>query len=208
MDEFDVTHWSDYVRGLGDPETRALQAAHLGLPGSARARGTVEAFSALLDFGHRDAAAEPPAAALRNAKLLGSLLRPAAGWRQKLLSLVFDSAATPLAFGVRGLAAAADDRQLIYQADDYLVDLRLERDPPSGSWVVVGQLLCERGEIAPLTGVQVFAASEDRFVGRTRTGHLGEFQADGLPSADLRLLFLVSNEVCLEVPVSSDLPDC
>lgn len=206
MSKYDLTHWSDYVRGLGDAASRAELAAHLALPGSGAARRSVATFSRLLDFAARDREAEPPAGLVRGVKALGSLLQPrAAGWGRRLLSLlVFDSAATPLAQGVRGLAEPSD-RQLIFKVADYLVDMRLEQDPPTGSYMVVGQLLKEEGEVAPVADVQVLAASENRFVGRSRTGLYGEFQAEGLPGDDLHLFFLVSSEVCLEVPISSAL---
>lgn len=211
MSKYDLTHWSDYVRGLADPERRAELAAHLALPGSGSARRSVAVFESLLAFAERDAAAEPPAEALRGAKVLGSLLPSGdAGWLARLRSLlVFDSAAAPLAYGVRDLGheAGAGDRQLIFQSDEYFVDLRLEQEPAGDSWVVVGQLLYEKDGVAPLSGVSMLATSEDRFVARARTGELGEFQAEGLPSADLRLLFLVSDEICLEVPVCNAFPD-
>ena len=212
MSKYDVTIWSDYVRGLVDPPARAELSAHLALPGSASARRTVAAFEGLLAFAARDAAAEPPASALRGAKALGALLRPQEsrqdrGWLRRLSSLlVFDSAAAPLLQGVRDMAPA--DRQLIYRHDDYFVDLRLEPEP-GGDWTVVGQLLAEKdgdGQgVAALPGVAILAASGGRFVGRARTGELGEFQAQGLPGDGLHLLFLVDDEICLEVPVGQAL---
>ena len=208
MLKYDVTTWSDYVRGLLDPATRAELAAHLELPGSEAARRTVATFGGLMKFASRDAACEPPHAALRQVKALGSLLQPQpeSSWLTRLRSvMVFDSAATPLAAGVRDLGPS--DRQLIFRSNDYYVDLRLEQESVSGaangSWVLVGQLLREQDGVAPVPGVSVLAASQDRFVGRSRTGPLGEFQAEGLPSSDLRLLFLVNDELCLEVPVYS-----
>lgn len=212
MPPYDLSQWTDYARGLNDPQSRGELAAHLALPGSESARRSVAAFEGLLAFARRDAELEPPADALRGAKLLGALLRPGGaggeGWLSRLRSrLTFDSAATPLAFGVRHFGGdLGDDRQLIFQSDDYCVDLRLEREAARGSWVVVGQLLCEKDGVAPVPGVSMLATSEDRFVGRTRTGELGEFQAAGLPGADLRFFFLVSEEICLEVPVWSAYP--
>ncbi len=208
MSKYDVTHWSDYVRGLADPPLRRELDAHLALPGSESARRSVAAFESLLAFARRDALAEPPAAALHGAKVLGSLLRPPAAAGDGLLArlrsfLVFDSAAAPLAYGLRDLAdPGVRDRQLIYRSDDYFIDLRLEAEPGGDAWVVVGQLLHEKDGVTPLPGVPLLAASADRFVARARTGELGEFQAEGLPGQDLRLLFLVSDEICLEVPVS------
>ena len=82
MSKYDVTLWSDYVRGLLDPATRNELSAYLELPGSVAARRTVQAFGGLLAFAARDAAAEPPAGALRSVKALGSMLRPTQeSWR-------------------------------------------------------------------------------------------------------------------------------
>lgn len=203
MSKYDVTLWSDYVRGLLDPATRNELSAYLELPGSVAARRTVKAFDGLLAFAARDAAAEPPASALRSVKALGSMLRPTReSWLRKLQSvLVFDSSMAPLAAGVRDLGHL--DRQLIFRSDDYYVDLRLEQEATNSVWVVVGQLLREKDGVSPVAGVPVIAANDERFLSRSTTGKLGEFQAEGLPSADLRLLFLVDDELCLEVPVSN-----
>ena len=206
MSKYDASVWSDYVKVMVGPEKRSELEAHLALSGSAAARRTVAAFEGLLAFAARDAAAEPPAGALAGAKQLGSLLRPAAdgGWWSRVQAmLVFDSAAAPLAYGIRDLGTL--DRQLTYQSDDYLVDLRLEQESPNGRWAVVGQLLCERGGVSPVADVAVLATSRDRFVGRARTGDFGEFQSEGLPGADLRLFFLVGHDKCLEVPVGGTL---
>ncbi len=206
MLKYDITLWCDYVRGLLDASTHAEMSAHLALPGSESARRTVATFEGLLSFAERDAAVEPPAGALRSVHALGSLLRPSeeSSWLKRLYSvLVFDSADAPLAYGVRDMAPA--ERQLIFRNDSYFVDLRLEQEGPSGSWLVVGQLMEEKDGVSPLANVQVIAASQNRFVGRTRTDEMGEFQADNLPNNEFRLLFLVDDELCLEVPVASAL---
>lgn len=207
MSKYEVTIWSDYVKGMLDPATRHELNAYLELPGSAAARRTVKAFEGLLAFAVRDAAVEPPASAMRSVKALGSMLRPTReSWLHKLQAMmVFDSAMAPLVAGVRDLGHI--DRQLIFRSNDYYIDLRLEQEAPNGApngaWVVVGQLLLEKDGVSPVAGIPVIAANDERFLSRSTTGKLGEFQAEGLPSADLRLLFLVDDELCLEVPVSN-----
>jgi hypothetical protein len=61
--------------------------------------------------------------------------RPA--WRRVVAALVFDSAATAPAFGVRSGGAAA--RQLLYQGGEVDLDLRVA--PEGRTWRVTGQVL-------------------------------------------------------------------
>ena len=94
------------------------------------------------------------------------------------------------------------DRQLVFEAETYRVDLRLEQETDQPNTVIVGELLQQdEGEDRPLPQVPVWIKSGDRIVGRAMTGEFGAFQAEGLPASSLTLCLLVDDDVCVELPI-------
>jgi hypothetical protein len=77
----------------------------------------------------------PPAVELTRALFRRRPARPAS--RPILAALGFDSSIATPAFGLR--ASATAERQLIFHAASYSIDLRVR--PVEGRWVVAGQLL-------------------------------------------------------------------
>ncbi len=79
----------------------------------------------------------PPQVTARAKRLIRQVARPAS-LRQRLTAhLQFDSAHAPLAFGMR--SAAAGPRQLVFDAGDYTIDLRLR--PAGAQLSLQGQVL-------------------------------------------------------------------
>lgn len=95
-----------------------------------------------------DASEQPPERVLAAAKRLFRL--PMLATRQQLMaSLQFDSARTPVAQGRR--AGTQSDRQLLFAASNYLLDLRIAQQ--GDLWVVSGQLLgTDNGQQVELNG--------------------------------------------------------
>ena len=200
MPKFDITDWSNFVRGVVSPDSECAMREHLGQSG--RARRQVELLQRVAEVAQADQEQQIPEHALRIAKALGSLRRPAeasSGLRRYLpFEITFDSLLEPVAAGTRNLQA--QDRQLVFQADPYLLDLRLEHET-SSSTVLVGQLLRDAAE--PVAEVPFLVYADDQVVGRSQTSDFGELQVEGLPRQSLRLCLLIDSEKCLEVPLES-----
>jgi hypothetical protein len=106
---------------------------------------------------------------------------------QRVASLVFDSLAQPAIAGVR--STETTNRQLLYRADDYSIDLqvapaeRLRAD-------LVGQVLKE-GEVAfeSVSGLRLEIARRGEPVFSTVTDDMGEFKISGIDYGvyDLRI---------------------
>ncbi len=150
MTEFDITQWTDFVRGVVDPETEASMREHLASsPG--RTRSMVAALRRVAAVGRSDGESPVPIGALRIAKALAGTVRGAAVPRIRRLPLatVFDCWLAPAPAGARSLGEC--HRQLTLEAQGYSIDLRLEPEsgPPGEGFlgapparrVVVGQLL-------------------------------------------------------------------
>lgn len=209
MKKFDITSWADFVRGTIDDETRAQMQASLDTGASAKARRQVAALERVMQLAETDRQLEIPTHALRCVYALGSLRRPEAeteaglSWLRRLaMSVRFDSLTTAEA-GVRDLHAD-HMRQVVFEQEDFLVDLRIESE--AGRTLVVGQLMRGGEQVEPLADVPILAVTGDRVWARSSTSDLGEFQAENLPSREVELLVLVGDQECLEIPLDASMP--
>ncbi len=207
MTEHDITQWADLVRGLVEPD--AEQQMRENLSRSRRARREAAAMRTVADLARADLALEVPEYAIRGAKAIGSLRRPEAHAAASALAFLpftvaFDSLRQRLPVGTRTLSSS--DRQLIFEAGDLTVEVRLEREIDPAATVVVGELLRTGSEdaIHPVPEVPVLIRAGQQIVGRSVTGRFGEFQAEGLPDDPLRLCLLVGQNECLELPLGQE----
>ena len=228
MTEFDITQWSDFVRGIAEPATAEQMQNHLDA-GPSPASRTVEALRRVAAVGRSDSDRPIPSSAVRIAKAIGSTARADAAPRIRRVSclVTFDSLLEPAAAGSRGVQEA--HRELTLEAQGYSIDLRLEHEIETPTMVVVGQLLKTDGEDdptdrsrrqqdqadavpRPVARAPVFMFSGEHLIGKAVTGHHGEFQIEGSPrrgtsgpppkaSLDLCLL---AGEDYLEMPLTPE----
>jgi hypothetical protein len=109
--------------------------------------------------------------------------------------VVFDTLLQPLAAGVRG---PAQDRHLLFEADDWAVDVRLVRDDLALS--ITGQLANALAPTRGCAGVAVLAWSTEGVVGRGLTGSLGEFTIACPDVAPLTLEIRSSPAITIGIP--------
>lgn len=205
MTQFDITQWSDFVRDLASGDSAAKMRTILE-DGKARDRRTVALLTQVAEVGRFDHELEIPEYALRGAKAIGCLHRPdqvgaECGGLLRFLpfKLAFDSLLEPAAVGTRNLHAF--DRQFVFEAADYQVEVRLEQETDPASTVLVGELLHQRKVLKPVPQVPVLVKSGSRIVARSNTGPFGEFQAEGLPTEDLSLALMVGEHQCIQLPL-------
>jgi hypothetical protein len=104
------------------------------------------------------------------------------------VELLFDSSCQPPPHGMR--SDTMGQRQMLYRADPYQIDLQLEADREHNRLIVAGQLLdVTNPEIACLS-VQVMLSNLRGNVANTRTNQFGEFRGEVENSGDLELSFL------------------
>ncbi|MEM9293858.1 MAG: hypothetical protein AAGD01_19425 [Acidobacteriota bacterium] len=227
---FDLTHWSDFVRGALDTETQKIMERAL-LGADEATRRSVGLLKRVASVGHIDSQHQAPPWALRCAYAIGSLRREpepqGRSWLRRLSHrITFDSLLASPAFGTREIASP--HRRLVIEAAPYALDLRLEREGHAADWaqsttVVVGQLLeypessnlksqdpeslgsgISPAHPQPVVDVPVLVLDGGRVVERDRTTEFGEFQAEGLQGESLELCLLISDDACLHFPLSSD----
>jgi hypothetical protein len=149
-DHIPFTRLVDMVEGrLTHAEQEELRSHLAACP---RCAADVAWLERVIGLMRADTAESPPAHVVAAAKrLFRPLAQPAApATRQQIFAaLQFDSARTPIALGRR--AGAQAERQLLFAAASYLLDLRIT--PQDDLWVISGQLLgAEDGRQVELDG--------------------------------------------------------
>ena len=154
MTTYDMTQWRDFTRGVAGSGGAEPMRAHLA-NASRREQGVVRRFERVVAVARKDAALAIPEHALRVAKAAGSLRRPASARLVRTpVTVLFDSflQAVP-AMGTRALQPS--HQQIVYQAEGYTVEVRLEQETNPHRQVVVGQILCHQGEARPVSQIPV-----------------------------------------------------
>ena len=150
----------------------------------------------------------PPSWVLKRAvRIFETARRPrlAARVGQAIASLVFDSFARPALVDVRSAETA--NRQLLYSAGDYTVDLQVASAEHSRA-DLLGQVLME-GETAfdAVSGLKLDIARGGKVVYSVKTDEMGEFKFTGLEYGvyDLRVELSEGSITVPDLPVSESL---
>jgi hypothetical protein len=109
--------------------------------------------------------------------------------------LVFDNVLEPREAGVRSLSP---DRHLLFEADQWAIDLRLVRSDRALS--ITGQLANAAAPTRGCKGVAVLAWSQDGVVARGLTGSFGEFSIACPDVAPLTLEIRSSPAITIGIP--------
>src|SRR6476620_1432656 len=184
---FDITQWADYVRNAVPNEQREQMLAHLrgGCSKCDKVRGVLSRFAIVCK---REAAYQIPRRAEQQVKAMVGLAKaPRLSTLQRIWgSLVYDSLNDPQPVGVRGTHQI--NRQVLFHAGDYSVDLRFEHEKGSASMVLVGQIANQKTPDELLANLPVILVAGNREVTRSISNTFGEFQLEYVPESDLRLL--------------------
>ena len=190
MNHLEPAELVDLARGLVADDEAAPLRRHLEDCG--RCRTALERLSLVVRAARTDASM--PGAAVREAEALAaewsSISAQAIGGR-----LVFDTVLEPREAGVRGSAL---DRHLLFEADQWAIDLRLVRSERALS--ITGQLANAAAPTRGCTGVAVLAWSTEGVVGRGLTGSFGEFTIACPDVAPLTLEIRSSPAITIGIP--------
>lgn len=210
MSEFDITEWSDFVRGVTDPG--AEERMRYRLKSDPKAQRVVAALSRVAALGRANNEDRVPEHAVRIAKSIAVGRLPADAkessrgflergiLRRLQCAVAFDSLLQPSPAGTRDIDAP--HRQVVFEAESYRIDVRLEHEVEPRSTLAVGQVTSRHEEVMPLARVPVLVFSGEDEVAHAVTSRFGEFQFEGLPRLPLELC-LVIGEDFLEIPLVS-----
>ena len=123
---------------------------------------------------------------IRSARALFALNRSTArpAMSSIVARLVFDSFRTPAMAGVRSRRLLT--RQAMFQAGDYCLDLRMEREPGASQAALVGQIANRANPQERMSQLPILLISGGTIV-RTISNEFGEFQISYEPLPQLKL---------------------
>ena len=171
----DISDWTDFVRAIADESERAALQSHLD-EGCDPCRALVSTLERVTTTAEIDGAIAPPVGTIRSVKAFFHLQHPEteSRWSELLLRRAFDSAIAP---AMASRASAQTTRQMLFESDDYTLELSLDYTPGEADAVLRGQLLEARGE--PRSHTPVFLVGDGEVIGRTISEPHGTFEMSG-----------------------------
>ncbi len=193
MDHFPPSNWIDLARGvLPASQTAAIQN-HLG-ESCAECLQSAETWHHVFQVTAREPAYQPPVDTVRIVKAAYAGERPKHwfGGIVNFARLVFDNVTQPIPALVR--AASHSSRQVVHEAEPFVIDLRLQSDPARKRITLVGQVLNSKNPQQAVSGVDIVLLSDHQLVKQTLANSLGEFDLDFGPEPNLQLLINIRGQ--------------
>jgi hypothetical protein len=185
MKHFDINRWTDFARGLVTDADRAAMDAHLS-SGCARCQATLGLVQQVVAAAGRAMASEPPADIVRWAKAISVVQKPLRSPRLRLIPrLLYNSLADPMPAGMRSEDTLS--HQALYEAENFVIDLRLEHEKGCPVVTLLGQVSDRRDPGRAMPSAPILLMSRTNVVSRAVSNRFGEFQMEYAPAAHLRL---------------------
>ena len=188
MTHFDITQWSDFVRGVGEPAVLAAMGQHLD-DGCDRCQYAATTMDAITVTAQAEKEFPVPPNVVHFARSIFVLQVPE---RVNLLPriaarLLYDSFRDPLPAGVRSQHHIS--RQTLYEAGPYHVDLRLDHERGAPHISLVGQIVDQQDPQKSCGGIPVFLLSgKNEIVAQSVSNQQGEFLMEYEPRKSLHLI--------------------
>jgi hypothetical protein len=197
MGHYDIGEWTDFVRGLL-PETRRNEMDRHLASGCGECHAIFGFVGQVAQVAHTEPAYEGPALKLSGAArsvFRGEARRPVserlvAAFETLVATLTFDSARELHPAGARG--SRSSNRQMMYQAGDYCIDLRMDQERDSMKVILVGQVANQKDPLLKLARLPVSLMAGKKMVSETASNEFGEFSLEFLPRPNLRLCVQVT----------------
>jgi hypothetical protein len=185
----------DASRALAPSGAATAAQAHLSACGSCDRKARVwKRFAALAG---REAALEPPVEAVERAKALVSAGVVVTRRTSVEAALVHDVAWSPLPAGIRGQSVP---EQVVYQAQDLAVELRVSHEPPHRV-VIVGHITDTGQPALRLANVRVTLMEGDRVAARALSNSWGEFHVEHDDRDLMRLELAMQEGRTIRIPL-------
>ncbi len=201
MEHFSEQTWADFVRGIGESVTRANMESHLAR-GCVGCKTNFDIWNRVTTISATERTYTPPDSAVRMLKLEFAARRSMEQRPSILASLLFDTFSQPLPAGMRSGVAVA--RQLVYEAEGFTVDLRLDPQPQSGKICVVGQVLDKGVPRVTLSNASIMLWTEkgQPLIHVSANEH-GEFQLEFDAQESLRLSIDAAGRKTIRIPLAN-----
>jgi hypothetical protein len=194
--------WVDFVRNqLPQTQISAMQQ-HVDA-GCTHCSAAANLWTRVDCMAARDASLEPPASAVRHVQQAFTALADSRHRKHLPLipRLVFDSLWQPAFAGIR--SGSGGSQRVIYKAGDVSIEMRLEPEPKSERITVAGQISIGLVQEQGFPAIPVIVASQTGSLASTTTNRFGEFHTAFVPERGLQIMFIITDEEPLVIPLES-----
>jgi hypothetical protein len=195
MEHYSLEKWADFVRQVIGERERAEMQSHLDNEDCRKCSKVLGLWQRVHVAARRELSYQPPESAVRSMKGTFAIQGPrkAIPGARSIAELLFDSAVSPLAVGVR--SAATTSRQLLYGAGNYRIDVRIEIQADSQKIAVVGQVLNSADPDEIVGAVPVTLVRGHKVLAETVTSPFGEFDVECDRKGPFELRVMLPSEV-------------
>jgi hypothetical protein len=200
MQHFPIEEWADFVRDVASEEQRARLQDHLD-GGCSHCIKTAKGWRSVAKSAKQEQFYEPPASSLNIARSYfagyRAIATQVASFRVAVLA--FDSFQRAFASGIRSGEQAP--RQLMYNVDDVVIDLRIAAKPSSQQITLVGQVASEEEDVFGMERLPLTVLLNEETLQETSSNEFGEFRLSLPSSENLQLLIAIKGSmVVLHLP--------
>ena len=193
MRHYEAGEWADFARDVLTSGERAEMEGHL-ISGCSECAAQLEFIRRVAATAASEVVYESVTPDLAVAARRIFAKQPAgARWSDKVIQallvlgshLTYDSAVDLQPAGARSNRAAS--RQMVYEAGDFCLDLRFDRERASMQVMLVGQVANQKNPDFSVARLPVLILSGKKVVTQTASNEFGEFSLEYTPRPNLRL---------------------
>lgn len=200
MRHYSLEKWVDFARNVIAEDEKVKMQSHLQT-GCTACSKELRMWQRLQQVARRESVYAPPEGTVRTVN--ATFAHRSAGQprhaKSQVVTLLFDSFRSPLLAGVRSVESAS--QQLLYGADDYRIDVRIEPQMDSEKVLLIGQVLNSADPDERLAAVPVSLFTGRRILAEAVTSAFGEFQIECELEESFRLVVLLANGKEVSIPL-------
>jgi hypothetical protein len=213
MEHVSEQTWVDSVRGISGSEIDTKAKAHL-LTGCLQCNESYNRWGKVRRLAAQEVSYDPPKSIVRLVKLGFANKAASSTSKWPFASLVFDSFAQPLAYGVRSGAASAGPAtggpsapavwQVVYEAEGLTVDLRITYGARAQAVHLVGQVF-DKQAVRPLQNNAIVELSTegDAVIATSAVSPFGEFHIEFEAKDQLLLSVKAAGRNTVRIPLAN-----
>lgn len=201
MDHFSAEEWVEFSRRVLPSAEMDLIQVHLDDRCNECLKSS-ETWQVIMELLSQEARYQPPESAVTEVK---AAYIPEKPWRwliqvARSTQLVFDSFRQAMPAAVR--ACMPSSRQLVYEAEPYVIDLRLEPAPARKRVMLIGQILNSKNPDQAVNRADVVLLSGEDIVVSTSANASGEFDLEFGRTEDLRLFINIRGQRAIGIALT------
>ena len=199
MKHYEITEWTDYVRGVAGGNLGKRMGDHLA-EGCTQCGVTQAALREVAVLADKDSRLDLADGVVRSVKALFAHRQPERARELKCLALqlVYDSFLQPAPAGVRNVNETS--RRMVFRGEDIALDLILARDEASSDLRLNGELVSSSE--GPMPDIPAMLVEDHEVIDQSLTGSLGNFFITCERPETTHLRLLVGDGEYIEVPLS------